>query len=510
LVRLINKITVHSHTVSEDSLIYIKKNDSVVSLYNYPSEAGLVLEGFSGSLNYFKHTNSIYVNDLRNNKYIILNENTIRPEEGHLSLIDSGKHFLKRNTEENKLVLLDDATKELRSILNFPENAYQSIDHKGLQFFITNKTINGKIESQRSQILKYDYNVDSFEYLFNAENYHWNNEDGNEEKGFICQIIGVYKSGLLVHLSKYHIVYIDIQTGEILWEIQDFISHPDNKKYLSFGSSPVSSTPMEWLIDEENDRCILLSRHFCWHLDLTNKNCSLEKSFLNQDVVNQWNFQKTLLNKNRILFSGAKGFASQADTIGIYNIDSKSIDWEYKLEEGYFLDAPKSFNNLLVVADSNNYLHVLSEDNNSGLISNEQTVAHKQDQVTVPNSIDANIANSSIKIKKGIFISSAIEMEEMHAGIKMKKSLYEAYLFIDDKTVIKSAKIDNNQFSKNDFTQNGLKGTYKHHEKILELTFIKSKQFPTKQEFTILSSTSLLDTDLNEYNFYQSIDSDPI
>ena len=66
---------------------------------------------------------------------------------------------------------------------------------------------------------------------------------------------------------------------------------------------------------------------------------------------------------NEILFAGTQGFPSTPNRIGIYNIGSRSIVWEYELKSGYFRGAPEQVNDHLVVLDSNNNLHVFTRKN---------------------------------------------------------------------------------------------------------------------------------------------------
>ena len=362
---MINKkeeISIYNYLISNDILLYTQRQGSDIRLFEYPSRGSILVNGVAGGLNYFKNGNSIIVNDLNDNRYVeIVSGNESISNQGCSTQIGEGKYYILTYSEQENKILLDSNFNKLRSLANFPENFYQSIFYDDCLYAVVDN-LEHSPKKPRSMLVKYDIENDSIEKIFDAKECIWLNEDGIEEVGFIRQLICGIDDSLIFEVSKYHIICIDLNSGKKLWEISDFISNAEQTKYLSYGVSPSSRTPMKWMKDEKNNKLHLLARHFYWNLDIMSRKVSMVSDFLDSTLMNRWSIQNTNLVGNEILFTGTQGFQSTPNRIGAYDIDSKSIVWEYELKSGYFRGAPELIDGHLVVSDSNSILHVFTKD----------------------------------------------------------------------------------------------------------------------------------------------------
>ena len=362
---MINKkeeIAILNHIVSETSLIYTLRKGDNIELFEYPSKKPKILYGITGGLNYFKKRNIIYVNDLTNRRYFKVTGDEIEINEGCITQVNKGEYFILKYPGQKGVTLLDANFNELKSLSNFPENFYESIFYQGYLFVVSDSIKNKVVDNFRSIIFRYDLRKDNVEEFFDAEEFIWSNANTSEGKGFVRQLICGFEDSLIVEVSKYHIVCFNINSGKILWEISNFVSNEEYAKFLSYGASNSSRTPMKWLKDERNNRLLLLARHFYWSVDLLSREVRLESDFLDSMVLNRWNIQRTSLVGNEILFIGTQGFQTSPNRIGIYDVKRKEVIWQYQLKSGYLREAPRFINGCLVVLDNNSNLHIFTKD----------------------------------------------------------------------------------------------------------------------------------------------------
>lgn len=360
LINKIEEIAIYNFGVSGASIIYTSRKGADIEIFKYPSKDSSLLYEITGGLNYFKQKNVIYVNSLADSKFMKIAEGEVEINDGCLKQVNNGRYYLIEHHKE--VSLLDTDLNKLASLVNLPKNYYQSIFYTDYMFVVSDGDKSKPNNSPRSKILKYNFKKDKIEEFFDAKEFTWSNKDGKQEKGFIRQLICEFNGSLLIEVSKYHIICLNIESGDILWEIPDFVSNIEHEKFLSYGVSSSSRTPMNWLIDEKNNRLLLLARHFCWSIDLLLQQVNLETSFLDSIPLDRWNIQRANLFENEILFTGAKGFQSSPNRIGIYDINERKIVWDYELESGYFRAAPETAGNYMAVSDSNGYLHVFAKD----------------------------------------------------------------------------------------------------------------------------------------------------
>ena len=153
---------------------------------------------------------------------------------------------------------------------------------------------------------------------------------------------------------------IDIDSSKIKWEIKDFVVDEKYKKYLAFGTSNASTTPMRWVQNIETKSIYLLARHFCWRIDLKMQCATLISDFLDMDITNRWNIKEATLHNNKLYFIGSQGFEFYPNIIGVYDIDQRQVIDYAKIENGYFRNSPQIINNEITVQDSNGKLHLYS------------------------------------------------------------------------------------------------------------------------------------------------------
>lgn len=256
----------------------------------------------------------------------------------------------------------EDSTKAFVDILDQSLNQLASFEGKTGSVLVYNeKYIVFQKYLRRHQIECINIEDKIKQTIFDASPYHWVNNDKEEFSGLICQEQIIQDNCLLIHLAKYKIICLGLDSREILWSIDDFVNEPEYKKYLAF--EPSGRTPMKWHLTADGKKMCLLARHFYWELNLEERKVSLKKDFLDQEASERWNFTRTRLVAENIFFAGTKGFAPTSNTIGIFDLKSKAVVWEYKIEDGYFVESPQKYGDNLFVMDDKKRLHIFQTNN---------------------------------------------------------------------------------------------------------------------------------------------------
>ena len=360
VINKIEEIQVCNYSMDKSSILYSIKEGKEVIIYQYPSNVVRAkLNEVQGGIDYFEINGSLCINDIQGATFQILSKKKKYKGEGRLMRYGSENLILHKNDEST---LLNNNFEKVLSLQNYPKY-YQKHQYGASLFFLVDKLDIDQRKKYRSTLIRYHLREGVVEEIFEATKHKWLNKENIEKDGLICQVIGVHGGNVLLHIAKYQIICIDIKTKEIKWCIEDFVIPGEYKKYLSFGESILSRTPMKWHHIKKENCLYLLARHFCWRIDLNEQKISLVANFLDAPLLERWNFTKTKLFGDQIFFAGAKGVSSTPNKIGVFDIRARQILWTDEVNKGYFKDAPDLMNaHYLVALDSNNMLHIYDSD----------------------------------------------------------------------------------------------------------------------------------------------------
>lgn len=193
-----------------------------------------------------------------------------------------------------------------------------------------------------------------FQKDFSVYNYFL---DGEKLNGLIYKIIGFFENSVLIHLAPKRIFALNLDTGEICWSIDDFISDEKVEEYFLFGRKG-SSTPMEWHLETSQSKIHLLTRYFYFTIDLKSQISNLEKDFLDMPNNERLNITSTNLVGEKIYFRAEKGLHFNANVIGEFDLNIKKITWTFENpNNSFFTQAPRVGNNTLYALDSSDDLY---------------------------------------------------------------------------------------------------------------------------------------------------------
>ena len=353
----IDKINIWNHSTSDsDELLYATKSDDGIKIFHYPTKNEItILSSEISALAYFKKAENVFLVDWQNNTSEIINTNGESTfKNGRLSKI--GNNYIVLN-EENQSTIFDNNFQLIQTIHKTP-NHYQLNFKDNVIFYLTDSSGKGQITNSRSKLFKYSLTTDLFEEFVDATKYSWT-EETERKSGFICQLIGQYDEGLICQISKYRLVCFDIRTKSVIWELNDFVSNKELYKYLAFGESTTARTPMNWHLSESDGFAHLLSRHFYWRLNLRTQKVELLADYTEQSPLERWNFTKTTLFNNKIIFVGSKGFSSTPNYLGVFDLIMHQVIWEQKIENGSIMGEPNVFGEEYVtIVDSNKNMYI--------------------------------------------------------------------------------------------------------------------------------------------------------
>lgn len=223
-------------------------------------------------------------------------------------------------------------------------------------FFIFDEYLKG----DKIHIFNLNNNI-SFKSISILDN-KWLSTDTDDKKyydGRIFQIIGVWNNQLLLHLGRYRLIALNVDTGEELWRIENFLKEIEDDKTIHFKLG--IKTVTDWILDETEDVAYLFARKYLIKLDLKQKKASLIKDYF-KDTGFNWSFKYVQIQDNLITFSAGEEFKFPS-YFGVIDKESKEILWSTKCNSGsYLVEAPKINGNKLYVSDSENTLYVYEKE----------------------------------------------------------------------------------------------------------------------------------------------------
>jgi len=336
IVRRIENIK--SFTFFKDKVIGICE-DQIVDL-----DSGNVLYLAESSLQEV-HSNHIicYVNDINGNGFYFKdNSSIIAVPETYIKTAVDEKHLLVSKNDSTQLwnIELDSFTQ----LSNDKLFTYE-VDN-GLVFY-----------KQKDKVKAISLFEERELWCIDLSGFGLYNDRGKQKSYAVKSILGIWKDLLLVQLSNFRLIALDLSTGNLkhdLLLVDKFATESQN--YLS------TSSPM--LLDTENERIVWLSNSSLIHIDLTEFTPKLIKDYFNVPKENLWRFNKSTLYNGYLYFTGDYGMEYAVSTrVGVLNPETGEVLWQEQLEKTGGLSSPPQVDgDKLYVLGSKGILHIFEKD----------------------------------------------------------------------------------------------------------------------------------------------------
>ncbi len=195
----------------------------------------------------------------------------------------------------------------------------------------------------------------------------------NSSKNRIKNIVGIFKDVLMISIDNIGIVGISINSGKINWIIRK-ISNPilgNIETNVSIGSVP------EFFLSRKDQLYYALLDNCFYKIDLENLSLLIVKDFredyikstdsilniqdkLREATQKAYKFNNTVSDGEYLYFIGKKDNNDfiASETIGAFNMNTKSIDWDYQLVNSAFPNSRKPIinNHYLAALDYKGFL----------------------------------------------------------------------------------------------------------------------------------------------------------
>lgn len=162
----------------------------------------------------------------------------------------------------------------------------------------------------------------------------------------VKDFVGVYKNQLLVQLSNFKLIGIDVNTGKLINEInlgELYATEPRN--FLSDHS--------KMSIDDANGKIIWLTSASLIHINIEDFSSKLVCNYFHEDYTKVRRFEATTLYKSKLYFTGKKfREGGDPDWVGVMEPNTGEILWEYPIENGNLYEAPQVTDTHLYVRDT--------------------------------------------------------------------------------------------------------------------------------------------------------------
>ncbi len=179
-----------------------------------------------------------------------------------------------------------------------------------------------------------------------------------EEKDVtIIKVIGIEDNQLIVFMSNSELISIDIETGNILWETNDFIKN--NLPYYS-NYRMVSSIFYYGVL--ENGKFYQLQGNNYFSIDLQTQQVDI--LWEDKSETNYLTVQYTSYTEDYIYFTGSRNNRLSPYLLGAFNRKTLQVDWVHEPEGivNPLTNAPQYVNGKLYILDSGGILHIYEKE----------------------------------------------------------------------------------------------------------------------------------------------------
>jgi len=187
---------------------------------------------------------------------------------------------------------------------------------------------------------------------------------GDEVGGELVNFITVYNNQLWLLIAKNRILILDNETGEVIYDIKDFVEDIITpNRYIGLSSYAIWCK--KWQVDKENKKLHLLYRHFYIQMDLETREVKLLKSYLDMDREDRWDFHDAKLVGGKLYFIGNNGTLMFAGQLGVFDIKKREVVWEgYDIKQTtkFWMCKMEVIDDLLIGYDSGDTLYIFEKE----------------------------------------------------------------------------------------------------------------------------------------------------
>jgi len=227
----------------------------------------------------------------------------------------------------------------------------------------------------------------------------------NESTRF--DLIALIKNELICIANSDRFLSIDINTGELLWELTECVYEDGYEKLEVF--------PLYFYGVTEN-RIHVLQGSIYMVLDIMLRQCIVKKDFRKNKEDENYRIHTSELYKNKFYFTADIGFSNHKwNRLGIFDITTREVIWQttLKLPPGVILNQkPVVDDNHLYIKDSGNTLYIF-EKNEDGSIKPTEF------QVAEPTLVKQQPESATINIKKTV---NPIEISKLSKTIQLMQN----------------------------------------------------------------------------------------
>lgn len=179
------------------------------------------------------------------------------------------------------------------------------------------------------------------------------NELAEEKDIVLVKLLGIEAGQLIVFMSNNELISVDIETGKILWETNDFVK----SKLPQYSDYRMASSIFYYGI-LENGKFYQLQGNNYFSIDLHTQQVDI--LWEDKSETEYLTFQYTSYTEDYIYFTGSRNNRFSPYLIGAFNRKTLQIDWidEPKGIVNPLTNAPHYVNGKLYILDSGGILHI--------------------------------------------------------------------------------------------------------------------------------------------------------
>lgn len=322
----------------QDGIIYLSKGDRLKRAIFYKMEC-LYQENVCSFVKKLEDIVVFYTWDLK----------VYKKDSTGLKLLLEGYSIAEEAYDNKKIVLAKENNIGSQIFLYDIENEIFIQELEAIPYLVTDDRefyIFNQIIKQRSVLNSHDWEID-----LSGRKYI---NDLREEKDVkIVKLLGVESGQLIVFMSSKELILIDVETGSILWETNDFIKNnlPEYKDHRM-----VSSIFHYCIL--ENDKLYQLDGNIYYSLDLKTQEVEIlwEDKSENEYIT----CKRKTYTEDYVYFTGSRGGRFSSYLLGAFNRKTLQMDWVHKPKGivNPLTNAPQYVDGKLYILDSGGILHI--------------------------------------------------------------------------------------------------------------------------------------------------------
>lgn len=273
---------------------------------------------------------------------------------GNWKLSDNEKFIHNQNFLSNDLIFQKEISL-LESKFGYynTKTGYKEIHDNFYPKFVQESLIIG---NDKTSI--YRYSQSEKKWVFNLSSFGKYTNQWNEERSYeVKKFIGVWKDELIVLLSGGKFIGLDIESGELKWNLSE-VKNNLTQQDINFGFSD----PNNPFLDDKSGHVYMLQGEVLIDLDLTKLEASYMWSVKDLELESYPFIRQSKMYGDKIYFTARSHVNKDDDMVGVFDLKKNRIIWQhiFSFERGTFIT--NSPDNILV-----NGKNVMILDNQSRL-----------------------------------------------------------------------------------------------------------------------------------------------